>query len=56
MFVSVGVHVRVRMWVENLRHVTAGGPMPSGREREERGSVVAMETPQCGSWSGTVKS
>ncbi len=44
------------MWVENLRHVTAGGPMPSGREKAERGAVVAMETPPCGSWSGSVKS
>lgn len=30
--------------------------MPSGRERAERGAVVAMETPLCGSWSGSVKS
>lgn len=46
----------MRMWVENLRHVTAGGPMPSGREKAERGAVVAMETPPCGSWLGSVKS
>lgn len=52
----IRLSVCVHMWVENLRHVTAGGPMPSGRERAERGAVVAMETPPCGSWSGSVKS
>lgn len=55
-YLCVCVSVCVRMWVENLRHVTAGGPMPSGKEKAERGAVVAMETPPCGSWSGSVKS
>lgn len=43
------------MWEEILRHVTAGGPTPSGRERAEREAAVAMTTPPCGSELGSVK-
>ena len=35
--------------VEILRHVTAGGPMPTGKDGAEKEMTVARATP---SWSG----
>lgn len=35
--------------VEILRHVTAGGPMPTGKDGAEKETTVAMAMP---SWSG----
>lgn len=39
----------VRMGVEILRHVTAGGLMPMGMDGAEKETTVATATP---SWSG----
>lgn len=38
-----------RTGVEILRHVTAGGPMPMGKDGAEKETTVATATP---SWSG----
>lgn len=35
--------------VEILRHVTAGGPMPMGKDGKEKETTVAMAMPR---WSG----
>lgn len=47
--VCVSVGACERTGVEILRHVTAGGPMPMGKDGAEKEMTVATATP---SWSG----
>lgn len=53
---SVCVCVCVDTGVEILRHVTAGGPMPTRKDGAEKEMTVAMVMPSwSGWWSGSVK-